>query len=85
MAFPAHPIRTPVAIGDLIIELQQPTPNGGGQPRTFYTVQVIYNDGTRQTLTGDLQPHLTTAQINNLLAFMASMRTKAESEILPAP
>ncbi len=32
---------------------------------------------------GDLIPHLTTAQRNQLIAFMNILRTKAESEILP--
>lgn len=83
MTFPTQPIRTPVAIGDIIVELQQPNPDGGGQSRAFYTVQVIHSDGTRHTLTGDLVPHLTQAQIDGLLAFMASMRVKAVDEILP--
>jgi hypothetical protein len=48
-----------------------------------YAVRVGYSDGSQRVLSGDLVPHLSQAQINGLLSFVAAMRTKAVDEILP--
>jgi len=46
-------------------------------------VQVRYDNGEHHTLRGNLVPHLTQGQIDALLNFMDTMRTKAITEILP--
>jgi hypothetical protein len=51
-----------------------------------YDVEVLDQNGARMIFphsSGDLVPHLTQTQINNLLAFMSSMRAKATAEFLP--
>lgn len=83
MAFPTEPVRTPVDIADISIQLFDPEPGSGGVAAASYSVQVRYNTGEIKVRQGDLVPHLTQTQINSLLAFMAAMRTKANAEILP--
>ena len=95
MPLPQALTRTPEAIEDISITLtdyvdnQAPEP-GEGEPEPTpiyqtagYSVQVKYNDGSIKVMTGDLVPHLTTARITSLKAFMVEIRTKAEEEILP--
>lgn len=83
MAFTQEATRTPQAIADIEVRLFDPDPTGSGQPSAQYNVQVRLSDGSVRVRSGDLQPHLTQAQINGLLAFMAAMRVKANDEILP--
>jgi hypothetical protein len=83
MAFTQEPVRTPVAIADISIQLFDPDPTGTETARALYSVQVRYNTGEVRALTGDLVPHLTTQEINSLLAFMATLRTRAIAQILP--
>ena len=83
MAFNKAPSAVPVAIADLSIEILSPDPIGSESASASYSVQVKHTDGSLKVLTGDLSPHLTTAQINGLLALMAALRVKAVAEILP--
>lgn len=83
MAFTRETPRTPLAIADIAITLFDPDPTGAEPPAASYSVQVRFSDGSINVLTGDLVPHVTTTQINQLLAFMASLRVKAVAEILP--
>jgi len=83
MAFVKEPVRTPVRIAAIEVALYSPDPLGTESAGASYAVQVVYSTGEVRALTGNLVPHLTTAQINSLVAFMQVIRTKAESEILP--
>lgn len=83
MAFTQEPVRTPVAIADIEVRLFDPEPNTGQQANAFYSVQIKMSDGTIVVREGLLTPHLTQTQVNQLLAFMAAMRTKAANEFLP--
>ncbi len=83
MAFSREAARVPVAIAGISVQLYSPDPTGYEVAAASYSVQVRYNDGTISVLTGDLVPHLTPAQVNGLLAFLADMRAKAIAEILP--
>lgn len=84
MAFAKEPVRTPVAIGDISVELYHPDPGVAGlQPGANFSVQVRYSTGEIRVLTGNLVPHLTQQQIAGLVAFMQDMRQKAIAEILP--
>jgi hypothetical protein len=83
MAFTQEAPRTPTAIADIEVRLFSPDPLGEATPAAEYSVQVRYSDGNIRALTGNLVPHLTQAQINALLNFMASLRTQAVDQILP--
>ena len=83
MAFPRQQARVPVAVADIEIRLYSPDPTGDETPGVSYEVQVRYDSGEVKVLRGNLVPHLTQAQIDALLNFVALMRTKAETEILP--
>lgn len=83
MAFPKEAVRIPVAVSDISIQLYSPDPTGSETARAEYSVQVRYSDNSVRVVAGDLVPHLSQAQINGLLNFVADMRTKANTEILP--
>jgi hypothetical protein len=83
MAFAKESARTPVAIERIRVELTTHAPGSEGVPSAWYFVQVRFSNDSIEERTGDLIPHLTTAQTNQLLAFMATLRTKAISEFLP--
>lgn len=83
MAFSREPTRTPVAIGNIEIRLYDPDPAEMNQRGADFAVVVRFDDGEVKVMRGDLVPHLSQAQINALLGFVADMRTKAETEILP--
>lgn len=86
MAFTREAIRTPVAVGEIHIELiDAPLGLPPAMPATkgaTYRVQILYSDGTTDWRNGDLVPHITQNQINQLLAFMDAMRTKAVAEFI---
>jgi hypothetical protein len=89
MAFQPEPTRTPTAIGAITVFLKdspERVEDGETVPAyksAHFDVKVVLSDGTVVTRRGDLQPHLTQAQIDGLLAFMADLRAQAEEEILP--
>lgn len=82
MAFTREPSRAPTAIADVSMQLYDPDPTGSEVASASFSVQVAMSDGSVMVRTGDLAPHITTAQRNSLLAFMAALRTKAIAEIL---
>lgn len=85
MAFQEEPTRTPESIGAIAVILKDKPATGeeGAIKSAHFDVKVVLSDGTVVTRRGDLQPHLTPAQIDGLLAFMADLRAQAEVEILP--
>jgi len=83
MAFAKESTRTPIRIAAIEVCLYSPDPLGVEVSGANYAVQVVYSTGEVRALTGNLVPHLTTAQINSLQSFMATLRLKAQSEILP--
>jgi len=86
MAFERQAAKTPAAIGGILITLKD-VPATAEQPQqrgVTYQVEVLDANGQRlRLLRGNLVPHLTQAQVNGLLSFMADLRTQAETEILP--
>ena len=86
-------VQTPTTIAEVRIELIDRFIVSGYSSEDNYgeTLQLAsfevdvldQNNGKMKTLTGNLVPHLTTAQISGLQSFMDSMRTKAEEEVLP--
>ncbi len=90
MAFEQVEPKIPSAVGDISITLTDriavQTPGGSidATQRISFDVQVLNGNGSiMRNLSGDLARHLTQPQIDQLKAFMALMRTKAEDEILP--
>jgi hypothetical protein len=81
--FDKQAARTPTAIGDLSIQLFSPDPTGTEQASASFSLQVKFNDGSLRIMTGDLQPHLSQAQITQLQSFMTTLRSKAVAEVLP--
>lgn len=81
MAFQKESTRTPTSIGRIEILLRD-FPADTPSQSVLYQVQVIFSDGTDVQRTGDLAPQLTQTQINQLVAFMASMRSKAVAEFI---
>lgn len=83
MTFTKEVTVTPVAIGDITVELYSPDPTGDNSAATRFTVYARMSDGTRKLLAGDLVPHLTPAQKGSLTTLMTTIRAKAVAEILP--
>jgi len=85
MAFDAEPTRTPTSIGNIIITLKDAVspPSASPYQAAYFDIQIVFSDGTYITRTGDLVPHITPAQRQGLIDFMDSLRTQAESEVLP--
>jgi len=83
MAFDAEPTRTPVNIGEVTIVLRTDPNDAAQQQGALFEIEVLLSDGTNVNRRGDLVPHITTAQRTALMSFMDSLRTQAETEILP--
>lgn len=83
MAFIRQAARVPVAIGNIEVRLFSPDPLGEETAAAAFVLLVHYDNGEQRTLRGNLVPHLTQGQIDALLNFMDTMRTKANTEILP--
>jgi len=88
-AFDPHtPIGLTPHIGTVRIELvrtvnSQELLDGKLQMVTYMVLVEDQFDNHMDLRSGDLIPHLTTGQKNQLIAFMDSMWVKAETEILP--
>lgn len=79
MTFQPEISPTPASIADISIQL---TDRLDGTKAAEYSVQVQMSDGTLRVRTGDLLPHITTAQKNALIGFMATLRTQATGQML---
>jgi len=75
--------RVPTSIGEIGIALY----NVDGQVANHmakYNVKVLDQNGeVLKQLNGDLKPHLTTEQTTTIVNFLADMRTKVETQIIP--
>lgn len=85
MPFERKAAVTPLRIGNTMIELFDPEPTTGQAQFAHVTVFVVMSDGTIQPQRHNLVDHFPPATINQLIAFVASVRAKAVAEILPAP
>ena len=98
MAFTPARSRAPVAIGAMYIRLtDKPSvdtiltgPDGdedhiveAASRGAQYSLVVEYNDGSTETVAGNLVPHITSAQITALISFIAGLRAQAVEQILP--
>ncbi len=55
-----------------------------GAPRMVAEVAIHMSDGSTREMRIDLQPHLTAAQRTWLTTLLTTIRTKAQTEILPS-
>jgi hypothetical protein len=87
MAFTPPGARTPTAITRLSIVLTDQIATGDepASQSAHYSLVLIDQDGQQIHFpgdTGDLVPHLTSQEIQQLQAFMASLRVRAETQIM---
>lgn len=87
MAFTAPGARTPTSIGRLTVILTDRAAVGEEPASQTATYQLTVLDQNGQHIrfggdTGNLVPHITAAQRNALIAFMADLRAQAEQQIL---
>lgn len=85
MAFEPITAPVPVSIGEINTNLFDPDPSSGlGIPKSAHaTVQIVMSDGTSVYRTYNPANHLPPETIQQLIAFVDSLRTKANNEILP--
>lgn len=85
MAFDREPSRRPVAIGNLHVLITQITDEAGKvvQEQADYTLEIIFDDGSRKLRQGELTAHLSAEQSRRMQQFVAEVRQKAVNEILP--
>lgn len=90
MAFEREQPRTPLRIGDITVTLIDPDPAAPPVPDTppavrqaRVVIEVVMSDGTGRTVRADIADHFSTTVLNQLKVFVASVRTKANAEILP--
>lgn len=86
MAFPRAVKRTPVAVGAIRVNLGD-VPAQGDTPafkKASYHIELLDETGQMvTTLSDDLRPLLTAAQLNGINNLLTMLRTKAEAETLP--
>lgn len=83
MAFERLQTVQPERIGDIRVTLLQPTTGSERRARATAEIEVILSDGSHRTVRAEIADHFSTTVINQLIAFMNSVRSKAEAEILP--
>jgi hypothetical protein len=83
MPFPTEIVRVPTAIGDMRIEIIDPTGVPSEITSVFYIEILDQNGNVIRAISGNLAPHLTPAQITGALTLLAALRAKAVDEILP--
>ena len=90
MAFERQPPVTSAAIGTIRVVLHDPNPAtvgdpsvpGGGVQSATAVIQVIMSDGTSREVRANIPTYFSTTVVNQLKNFAASVRTKANAEIL---
>lgn len=81
MAFNPETPKIPAAIGDIAVILTDH--DGIETDEVAYEVQILQSDGSIfRVAMGDLLPHLTPQQINNLRSLMTDIRILAQ-QLLP--
>jgi len=80
MSFEPAQSEIPTAIGCIEHRI---TDYEGKTPTVHFSIQVLDQNGNvMRVLTGDEVPHMSQAQIDGQLAFVAAQRAKAVAEIL---
>ena len=83
MAFERQTPVTPVRVGNITVTLFDPDPAVAGvAQRATADITVVLSDGALKTVHANIPDHFSATVVNQLKAFMASVRTKAVAEIL---
>lgn len=85
MAFGREAAVTAVKIMDITTSLFDPDPTGTETQKATVAVQVKMSNGDLLTRHFNLVDHVSGATITQLQALAATLRAKANAEILPAP
>ena len=72
--------RVAIAVTELQVLLMK---RNDGDKQAAYHVEIAYGDGTRETLHGNLGPHLTSAQLASLESFMTALLAQATDQLIP--
>lgn len=83
MAFSKEPVKTPVSVYNIRITLTDNDATSGFPSSKNFQVDIKFNNGSIETRSGDLTPHLSAAQLTQLNSFLTAMRAKATAEFLP--
>lgn len=75
---------TVIGIGDTETVLFDPMPGSNEAQSAHVNIQLIMSDGSVRVRRFNLANHFGATTINQLKAFVAAIRTKAEAELLPA-
>lgn len=84
MAFGKQSAIVPVEIRDTQVMLFDPDPTGTERQSATVDIQIEMSDGSVVIRQFNIAEHFPAATVNQLIAFVASIRAKAVSEILPA-
>ncbi len=89
MAFERQTAIVPERVGHITIKLFDPDPqqpaNAGVpalQRSAMAEIRVVMSDGSTRTVHANIADHFSTTVLNQLRNFVASVRTKANAEIL---
>ena len=85
MPFDRQQADTPASIGEIRITIADPDGVISNMGAGFFVRVLNQNGNLFKEMSGDLVPHLTTAQRDGLIQLMQDLRALAVSEILPAP
>lgn len=91
MPFPRQATVTPVRIGQIVVTLIDPDvlalhPVDGVQSQSARAeISIVMSDGSIKSETASIPDYFPPATVNQLKAFVASVRAKAIAEIMPAP
>jgi hypothetical protein len=83
MPFHRQKVIAPEKIGDIMLELFSPDPEGQGVPFAHVSIYVRMDDGEVKVRREDLVEHFGQEKVDELLAFAESIRAKAIEEVLP--
>lgn len=83
MPFNRETAVTATGVGTMVVILKTNLDDPDVQQSAHFQLLVLRSDGSRKSLRGNLVPHITEAQRNGLMDFMAALRTQAEEQILP--
>ena len=83
MAFTTEPTITSTGIETMVVILKTNPLDPDEQQSAHFWLMVRRSDGSTKKISGDLVPHITVAQRDGLLAFMANLRDQAIAQVLP--
>ncbi len=83
MTFERQEPVTAVSIGRITTTLNDPAPGSGEAQSARANIEVLMSDGSTRYINANVAEHFSNTVLNQLIAFVASVRNKAVAEILP--